>query len=109
MRIPALALAALVLVAAPAQATDRTMGETFAIAATYCPEYSLPADGRLLKNDDYPELYHLLEYRFGGDGKTHFALPELQGGPREMTPANGPQLKWCIFVRAEYPQKPDEH
>jgi microcystin-dependent protein len=38
-------------------------------------------DGRLLKVDDYPELYSVIGCGFGGDFKKYFNLPDLR--PRD--------------------------
>lgn len=40
--------------------------------------YSLPCDGRLLEREEYPELYEVLDNKFGGD-ETQFNLPDLRG------------------------------
>ncbi|NUB09337.1 hypothetical protein FW320_24570 [Azospirillum sp. Vi22] len=45
----------------------------------WCPEGYAMADGRSLQIRDYQPLYALLGNRFGGDGKTTFALPDLRG------------------------------
>lgn len=39
----------------------------------------LPCDGRLLPVQQYQALYSLLGMRFGGNGQTTFALPDLRG------------------------------
>lgn len=36
-------------------------------------------DGKLLPINDYTPLFLLLGNRFGGDGETTFALPDLRG------------------------------
>ncbi|MFH1804443.1 MAG: tail fiber protein [Pseudomonadota bacterium] len=48
-------------------------------AARYCPPNYLPADGRLLAVNGNEMLFALLGSRFGGDGITNFALPDLRG------------------------------
>jgi microcystin-dependent protein len=50
----------------------------------YVPAYVPPrdwarCDGQLLKIDNYAALYALVGDKFGGDGKTTFALPDLRG------------------------------
>ena len=72
-------LAAPLLAAAPAAAQERFMGEVFVTAATFCPRGSLPADGRLLQVSSNQALFALLGATYGGDGRTTYALPDLQG------------------------------
>lgn len=36
-------------------------------------------DGTLLQRGDYPSLFFLLGNRYGGDGTSTFALPDLRG------------------------------
>ncbi|MBZ9557596.1 tail fiber protein [Halomonas coralii] len=47
--------------------------------ANYCPRDHLPADGRLMLINDNPSLFSLIGTRFGGDGRSTFALPDLRG------------------------------
>ena len=43
------------------------------------PMYFLPCDGRLLPINPYQALFTLISNRYGGDGITNFALPDLRG------------------------------
>ena len=46
----------------------------------------IPAKGQLLRIDLWPELYSILETKYGGDGSTTFALPDLRDvAPDGMT------------------------
>ena len=45
---------------------------------TQPPEGWLTCDGSLLSIGDYPELYSVIGTIYGGDGRTNFALPDLQ-------------------------------
>ncbi len=60
-------------------ATDHYIGQIRAFAFDYAPEGWMPCDGRLLPPSAHAELYSLLGTRFGGDGHTSFALPDLRG------------------------------
>lgn len=62
------------------------MGEVCAVAFNYCPESTLPADGRKLAISEYQALFALLGTSFGGDGAKDFALPNLNG--RSIVGAN---------------------
>lgn len=59
---------------------DSYLGEIrlFSFAAPI-PQGWLPCSGGLLPIDQFKELFSLLGNRFGGDGKTNFALPDLRG------------------------------
>jgi len=43
------------------------------------PPGYLIADGQLLDKDDYPDLFALIGYTYGGDNNQFFALPDLRG------------------------------
>jgi hypothetical protein len=53
-----------------------TTGVISLTAGNIAPD--LVADGRLLQISQYPDLYALLGTKFGGDGSTTFALPDLR-------------------------------
>jgi microcystin-dependent protein len=56
------------------------LGQIFAFAGTLSdPNGSLLCAGQLLPISQYQALYALLGTTYGGDGKTNFALPNLQG------------------------------
>jgi len=54
-------------------------GSVCAFAGDACPQGSLEADGQSLPITQYLALYSLLGTTYGGDGKTYFQLPNLQG------------------------------
>jgi microcystin-dependent protein len=53
------------------------MGQIEAFAFSFAPQGWFPCDGRLLPIRQNQALFALLGNRFGGDGKTNFALPKL--------------------------------
>lgn len=55
------------------------VGTICTVAFDFCPADTLPADGRVLAISQNQVLYSLLGTRFGGDGRTNFALPDLRG------------------------------
>ncbi|MFY9740174.1 MAG: tail fiber protein [Candidatus Cybelea sp.] len=68
----------------------------------YIPRYTPPAgwatcDGQLLKIEREVALYTLLGNKFGGDGKTTFALPDLRG----HEPLKG--LTYVISLQGRFP------
>jgi microcystin-dependent protein len=46
---------------------------------TFAPQGWLSCEGQLLEISSNQTLYSLLGNRFGGDGRTTFALPDLRG------------------------------
>ncbi|MCW2249586.1 microcystin-dependent protein [Azospirillum fermentarium] len=56
---------------------DPFIGEIRLLPYTFSPQDWYPCDGRLLAPQIYQALFSLIGNRFGGDGKTSFALPNL--------------------------------
>lgn len=93
--------AASTLGAAPAQAQDRYLAEVFVFAGNFCPRGTLPADGRLLPISQNSALFSLLGTMYGGDGRTTFALPKLDG----MEDKDGRAVKFCIVTQGIFPSR----
>lgn len=55
------------------------LGEIRSFALQLIPRNWMPCDGRILRAHEYQALYSLLGDRFGGDGRSTFALPDLRG------------------------------
>jgi microcystin-dependent protein len=69
----------------------------------YVPKYVPPrdwatCDGQLLKINNHAALYSLLGDKFGGDGITTFALPDLRG----HEPIKG--LTYVIALNGRFPR-----
>ena len=58
---------------------DNFIGQIIMTAFNYAPQGYMPCDGRLLRIQEYEALFVLLGTRYGGDGRTTFALPDLKG------------------------------
>lgn len=58
---------------------DPFIGEIRAFAFTYAPMNWATCDGQILQINQNQALFSLLGTTFGGDGKTTFGLPNLQG------------------------------
>ncbi|WP_073955658.1 phage tail protein [Thalassospira sp. TSL5-1] len=58
---------------------DGYLGTVCWTAATFCPRNYHPANGALMPLNNYQGLYSLISNRFGGNGVTNFALPDLRG------------------------------
>lgn len=55
------------------------IGEIRLIAGVMVPPGWHICDGSLLSIQENPALFHLLQSRYGGDGVTNFAIPNLAG------------------------------
>ena len=60
---------------------DAYIGELRLFGFDFAPPGWALADGSLLPLNEYEGLFALLGNRFGGDGTTTFALPDLRGLP----------------------------
>lgn len=58
---------------------DPYIGEVCFFAGTFCPDGYLAANGQELPVNNYQALFSLLGANYGGDGRTKFNLPDLQG------------------------------
>ena len=87
------------------------------------PDGWLPCDGRLLPINGNVPLYSVFATRFGGNGETNFALPDLRGmvvagtDPRDGTEPGDTSghggddasliphetVRWGICVEGEFP------
>lgn len=59
--------------------TESMLGEISCTAANYCPRGWLECNGQILNTSSFSALFSLLGNKYGGDGRTTFALPNLQG------------------------------
>lgn len=67
------------------------IGQIILFAGTYAPLQWEICDGRLLPIAQYEALFTIIGTTFGGDGQTHFALPDLRGRA-PVGPGQGPGL-----------------
>jgi microcystin-dependent protein len=61
------------------QATDPYIGQVVIVSFGFAPKGYAECNGQLLPINQYQALFALLGTTFGGDGRTNFALPDLQG------------------------------
>lgn len=59
--------------------SDAYIGEIRMFAGPHEPYGWRHCDGRLMAIEEHPELFKAIGTSFGGDGITHFALPDLCG------------------------------
>ena len=91
---------------AHAQGYGYALGEVVRIAADFCPKDTLEADGRLLPIAQNTALFSILGTRYGGDGRTTFALPDLRGAQKSAN-ADGSQqaIRFCIVTAGIFPSR----
>ena len=65
------------------------VGSISTFAGTYAPIGYMDCDGQLLSITSYNALYAVLGPRYGGDGKTNFALPDLRPMGKDSQPDTG--------------------
>lgn len=70
---------------------DPYIGQINMIAFGYAPRGWALCDGQLLSIAEHSALFALLGTRYGGDGRSTFALPDLRGRV-PLHPGNGPGL-----------------
>lgn len=78
-------------VSAPAKADTPFIGEIKPVGFTFCPFGWTDANGQILAIAQNQALFSLYGTTYGGDGRTTFALPNLQGRVATHT-GRGPGL-----------------
>ncbi|MCT4585492.1 MAG: tail fiber protein [Peptostreptococcaceae bacterium] len=74
---------------------------------TYAPRDWAYCDGQLLQIAQHTSLFALIGTKFGGDGRTTFALPNLNGAhPYDTNGAQpDPNMKYCIALEGIFPSR----
>jgi microcystin-dependent protein len=80
---------------------EGTIGEIRLFAGTYVPQNWLECQGQLLPISQNIALFSLLGSLYGGDGKSSFGLPRLEGPKTD----SGAALKYIICLRGYFPQR----
>lgn len=57
---------------------DYLIGHIIHLPYHFDIEGAFPCRGQTLEVKNYPALFSLIGYNFGGDGRDHFALPDLR-------------------------------
>jgi microcystin-dependent protein len=65
----------------------------------FAPVNWASCEGQMLKIVDYQALFSLIGNQYGGDGRTNFALPNLQGAEPL------PNMKYYIALNGIYPTR----
>lgn len=113
---------------------DTYLGTIIAVAFDFAPRGFMLCQGQLLSIQHNTALFSLLGTRYGGNGITHFALPDLRGHapagtaslagdkvPEQPHPVNfpgdafgagtpvmqpSPGINYCICVEGIFPSRP---
>ena len=76
------------------------LSEIRIMSFNFAPKGWALCNGQLLPINQNQALFSLLGDTFGGDSRTTFALPNLQGK------APAPGLQYCIAVAGIFPSRP---
>lgn len=79
--------------------SDPFIGEIRIFAGSYAPDGWLPCNGQQLNPSQYAALYAVIGPAYGGDGRTYFNLPNLQGYA-PMNQGQGPGLTNQVIAEA---------
>ncbi len=95
-----LLLAGALSFAGPASALgpDSYLGSV-GLTGGYCPKGTIEANGMMMEISKNMNLYTVLGSKYGGDGRTTFALPKLT----DKVPLTG--MKYCVVVTGKLPPR----
>jgi microcystin-dependent protein len=75
------------------------LGQVLILPLTFCPSNTVQTDGRLLPINQYQALFSLWGTRYGGDGITTFAVPNLKA----PLSGNRQPMMSCVTLSGIYP------
>jgi len=78
--------------------SEPLIGQLALVPYGFAPDGWAVCNGQFIPIQQNTALFSLLGTRFGGDGRSNFALPTLEG-PAE-------NLHWVIALRGIYPNRP---
>ena len=87
----------------PAHSFEPYLGQIQTFPYNFCPRGWAPLNGQLLPISQTTALFSLLGPRYGGDGKTTFALPLA----KPIYTLTGHPLLQCIALQGIFPARPD--
>ena len=80
------------------------IGQIVQFGFNYAPKGFAIADGQLFPISGNESLFSLLGDSYGGDGRTNFRVPNLNGGDSETKHLPGTPLN-CICIEGMYPAR----
>ena len=100
-------IAALLILCFPASVYAECMiGELPTVAGNFVPRFFAEANGQLLPISQHQALFSILGTMYGGDGRTTFALPNIQNGlTHQPASGNSVVLKTLICIDGTYPSR----
>ena len=78
---------------------DYFIGDICLFPYSFTPRGWIKCDGALLQIQQYDTLYALIGNKFGGDGRTNFGVPNLQGAEPI------PDMSYYICVDGIFPSR----
>ena len=105
-----LAIALLAVLLGLPSTASASCSEGYDVLGTLCPTTATASDcrlgtmearGQLLIITSNTSLFSLIGNRYGGDGRTTFALPDMRAYLKR-----GSDIKYCITVTGNYPLRP---
>lgn len=81
--------------------SDNFIGEVRAMPFNFAPAGWMACQGQLLPLAQNTALFSLIGTKYGGDGRSTFALPKLAALPS----SHGGALQYCIAVQGLYPPR----
>ena len=82
------------------------MGQIVMFAGKFAPRGWAFCEGQLLPVSNYQALFSIIEYTYGGDGQTNFALPDLRGWIPEQAEFGSniiSPIRFIIALQGFYP------
>src|SRR5690606_24771902 len=86
--------------AQPALAQDSMLGEISIFAGNFAPRGYTFCEGQELAINQNPALFSILGDKYGGDGKTTFALPDLRKAEESLK-----GVRYIIAIEGTFPQR----
>ncbi|MEM6664308.1 MAG: tail fiber protein [Pseudomonadota bacterium] len=83
----------------PAKAQEYYIGQVLLVGYSFCPRDTAEAKGQLLPINTFQTLFALYGTTFGGDGRTTFGLPNLDG----KAPTSG--QRYCVVLQGIFPSR----
>lgn len=84
---------------------DPILGQIQLFAFGFAPQGWLPCNGQTLQIMQNQALFSLLGITYGGDGRTTFGLPDLNGANKASLRTDG-FLYYYIATQGYYPTRP---
>lgn len=78
---------------------DVFIGTIMLFPYDFTPSGWMPCEGQMLNINQYQALYALIGVKFGGNGSTTFALPNLKGAEPL------PYMRYFIAVQGLFPSR----